>query len=104
MQQMLSQPQTLIRLEGEQNYSYHLITFVVETLFLFSLSLSLPSPLCSPQLLVSDNVVVIEVLAKVCKDHHADLACTLVRIFCHYKRVLPIVNSCLAKSIKKEGN
>ena len=48
-------------------------------------------------------MAVIEALAKVCKDHHADLAGTLIRIFCHYKRVLPIVNSCLAKSIEKEG-
>jgi Ras GTPase-activating protein 1 len=55
-------------------------------------------------LLVSDNVVVIEALAKVCKDHHADLACTLIRIFCHYNRVLPIINTCLGKSIEREDN
>ena len=55
------------------------------------------------QLLLSDNLTVIEALATVCKDHHAELACALIQIFCHYNRVLPIVNACLAKSIKKEG-
>jgi hypothetical protein len=55
------------------------------------------------ELLLSDNLTVIEALATVCKDHHAELACALIQIFCHYNRVLPIVNACLAKSIKKEG-
>lgn len=76
--------------------------FLQLTYPLLSLSSS-SNPLCSLQVLLSDNTTVIEVLARVCKDHHADLACTLIRIFCHYNRVLPIVNSCLAKSIKKEG-
>ena len=62
------------------------------------LCLFLPS-----QLLLSDNLTVIETLAAVCKDHHAELACALIQIFCHYNRVLPIVNACLAKSIEKEG-
>ncbi|CAI8014988.1 Ras GTPase-activating protein 1 [Geodia barretti] len=56
------------------------------------------------ELLLSDNLTVIEALATVCKDHHAELACALIQIFCHYNRVLPIVNACLAKSIKKEEN
>lgn len=62
--------------------------------------MSSPPP---PQLLLSDNLTVIESLATVCKDHHAELASALIQIFCHYNRVLPIVNACLAKSIKKEG-
>ena len=63
----------------------------------------LPQPPPPPQMLLSDNLTVIEALAAVCKDHHAELACNLIQIFCHYNRVLPIVNACLAKSIEKEG-
>ena len=55
------------------------------------------------QLILEEDHMMIEVLAKVCRDHHAELACTLVRIFCHYKMALPIINACLAKSIDKEG-
>jgi len=46
---------------------------------------------------------VIEALAKVCKDHHAELASTLIQIFCHYNRVVPITTACIAKSIESEG-
>jgi hypothetical protein len=37
------------------------------------------------------------------KDHHAELASTLIHIFCHYDRVVPILTACLKKSIDKEG-
>lgn len=37
------------------------------------------------------------------KDHHAELASTLVHIFCQYDRVVPILTACLRKSIDKEG-
>ena len=39
----------------------------------------------------------------VCKDHHAELASTLIHIFCQYDRVVPILTACLKKSIDKEG-
>ena len=45
----------------------------------------------------------IEALANVCKDHHAQLASTLVQIFCQYNRIIPITTACIAKSIEKEG-
>ncbi|CAI8033494.1 Ras GTPase-activating protein 1 [Geodia barretti] len=40
------------------------------------------------KLLLSDNLTVIEALATVCKDHHAELACALIQIFCHYKTLV----------------
>ncbi len=45
----------------------------------------------------------IEALAKVCKDHHAELASTLVHIFCTYNKVVPLITACLAKSVDSEG-
>ena len=57
----------------------------------------------SLQLLLSDDLTTIEILAKVFKDHHAELASTLIHIFCHYDRVVPILTACLKKSIDKEG-
>ena len=55
------------------------------------------------QLLLSDDLTTIEILAKVFKDHHAELASTLIHIFCQYDRVVPILTACLKKSIDKEG-
>ena len=55
------------------------------------------------QLLLSDDLKVIEALAKVCKDHHAELASTLIHIFCAYDRVVPLINACLGKSVDNEG-
>ena len=62
-----------------------------------------PPPHTHTQLLLSDDLVVIEALAKVCKDHHTELASTLIQIFCEYDRVVPILPACIAKSIDKEG-
>ena len=45
----------------------------------------------------------IEALAKVCKDHHAELASTLIHIFCTYDCLVPLINACLAKSVDDEG-
>ena len=42
-------------------------------------------------------------LAKVCKDHHAELASTLLHIFSTYDRLLPLINAYLAKSVDNEG-
>lgn len=54
-------------------------------------------------MLLSDDLIVIEALAKVCKDHHAELASTLIHIFCSYDRIMPLMNTCLAKSVDNEG-
>ena len=63
---------------------------------------SFPPP-PSLQLLLSDDLTTIETLAKVCKDHHAELASTLIHIFIDYDRVVPIITACLGKSIESEG-
>ena len=55
------------------------------------------------QLLLSDNLMTIEMLAEVCKDHHAELASTLIHIFCRYDRVIPILAHCLTKAVEAEG-
>ena len=55
------------------------------------------------QLVLSSDLAIIEALAKVCKDHHAELASTLIQIFLHYDKVIPILTECLAKSIDNEG-
>ena len=65
----------------------------------FSPSLSPPHQL----ILGDDDLSVIEALAKVCKDHHAELASTLIHTFCHYNRVIPIMTACITKSIRNEG-
>lgn len=56
------------------------------------------------ELVLSGDLKVIEALAKVCKDHHAELASTLIHIFCYYNRVIPLINACLAKSVDNEEN
>lgn len=61
------------------------------------------SHLCS-QLLLSDDLKVIEVLVKVCKDHPVDLASSLIHIFCAYDRVVPLINACLGKSVENTGS
>ena len=54
-------------------------------------------------MILSDDLKVIEALAVVCKDHHAELASTLVHIFCTYDRVVPLICACLEKTIDNEG-
>ena len=56
-----------------------------------------------PQLILSDDLKTIELLASVCKDHHAELASTLVQLLCNYDKVVPIITACLAKSVESEG-
>ena len=55
------------------------------------------------QLILSSDLKTIEALAKVCKDHHAELASTLIHIFCSYNKVVPLINACLEKSVDNEG-
>ena len=55
------------------------------------------------QLILSDDLKVIEVLAKVCKDHQAEMASTLLHIFSTYDRLVPLINACLVKSVDNEG-
>ena len=65
--------------------------------------LSPPLSSLSNQLILGDDLSVIEALAKVCKDHHAELACTLIQVFCHYNRAVPIITECITKSVQNEG-
>ena len=57
----------------------------------------------SSQVVLSSDLTVIETLAKVCVDHHAGLASTLIQIFCHHQWVLPILIECLSRSVMAEG-
>ncbi len=60
-------------------------------------------PTHSFQLILSPDLKMIELLAVVCKEHHAELASTIVQILCSYDQVVPVISACLAKSIEKEG-
>lgn len=55
------------------------------------------------QLILSDDLAIIEALARVCKDHHAELASTLIQIFLYNDMIIPILTACLAKSVEHEG-
>ncbi|XP_064391287.1 ras GTPase-activating protein 1-like [Halichondria panicea] len=56
------------------------------------------------ELILSPDLKMIELLAVVCKEHHAELASTIVQILCSYDQVVPVISACLAKSIEKEEN
>jgi Ras GTPase-activating protein 1 len=54
--------------------------------------------------ILSDDLVIIETLSKVCNEHHSELAGILIELFCHHQKVLPLLSKCLARAIDREDN
>ena len=80
--------------------SRHLPSLFVKRMYLWKRSLAHSLPQC----ILTSDLTVIEELAKVCVDHHASLASTLIQIFCHNQWVLPVIIKCLAGAIDVEGH